>query len=119
MFRIDDFDVMRQLDVTGTNGAFTFLGQLKVHDITVVQFEDDTLEVQQDVDDIFLNTINRRVLVQHAVDADFGRRITGHRRQQDATQGIAQGMPVAAFKRLHDDLGLHRRNTLHIDDAGF
>ena len=28
-------------------------------------------------------------------------------------------MAVAAFKRLHDHLGLHGRNALHVDDAGF
>lgn len=58
VLRIDDFDVMRQLDVASTNSAFTFLDQLEVDDITVVQLEHDTLQVQKDVDDVFLNAVN-------------------------------------------------------------
>jgi len=119
VLRIDDFDVMRQLDVAGTNSAFTFLDQLEVDDITVVQLEHDTLQVQKDVDDVFLNAVNGRVLMEHTIDANFGRRVADHRGQQDATQCIAQGMAITALERLHDHLGLHGRNALHVDDAGF
>ncbi len=84
-----------------------------------MQLENDSLEVEENVDDIFLNTIKGGVLVEYPVDADFPRRINRQRGQQDATQRIAQGVTVAAFERLHHNLGLHGRNALHVDDAGF
>jgi hypothetical protein len=95
------------------------LRELQNHLFAVVQLEDHALEVQEDIDDILLNAVNRRVLVQDAVDAHLGRRIARHRREQNPPQRIAQSMPVTAFKRFHDHPCMHRRQALHIDDARF
>jgi hypothetical protein len=79
VFRINDFDIMRQFDIASTNRAFTFLKKVEVNHITIVQLENDTLEIQKDVYDIFLNTVNGGVLMEHTLNTDFGRRVTGHR----------------------------------------
>ena len=46
-----------------------------------------------------------RVLVQHAVDLDFRDREAGDRRQQHATQRVAERVAVAALQRFDHDLG--------------
>src|SRR5690606_18465460 len=74
--------------------------------VAVVQLEDHALQVQQDVDDIFAHARDGRVFVHHAGHLHFGGRIARHRGQQDAAQGIAQRVAVAALERLHHDLGV-------------
>ena len=50
------------------DGAFAVLAQRQRDFVAVVQLEHDALQVQQDVDDVFLHAVERRVLVQHAGD---------------------------------------------------
>ena len=52
----------------------------------------DVLEVEQHLDHVLLQALERGVLVQHAVDLDLGDRATGNRRQQHAAQRVAQGV---------------------------
>ncbi|CFO06616.1 Uncharacterised protein [Bordetella pertussis] len=115
VIRIDDLDVVRQLDIAGHHGAGAILAQHQGHFVAVVQLEHHALEVQQDVDDIFANTGNGRIFVHHAGHLHFGRRVAGHRRQQDAAQGVAQRMAVAALERLHHDLGVMRPDRFDFD----
>ena len=49
------------------------LASFSMHVVAVVQLQHDALQVEQDVDDVFLHAVERRVLVQHAGDLDFGR----------------------------------------------
>ena len=77
----------------------------------------DRLEVQQDVDDVFLHALDAGVLVQHAVDLDLGDRRARHRRQQHAPQRVAERVAEAALERLDDHARLARRDRLHLDDA--
>jgi hypothetical protein len=118
VLRIDDFHIMRQFDIAGTDRAFTFLDQFQIDDVTIVQLEYDTFEIQKDVDNIFLNAINGGVFVKNAIDTNLSRCIPDHRGQEDATQRVAKGMAITAFERLHDHFGLHGRNALHVDDTG-
>src|SRR4051812_18595946 len=71
MVGIDDLDVVRGLDVGGGDDAFAVLAQRQGDLVAVVQLEDHALEVQQDADHVFLDAVDRRVLVQHAGDGDF------------------------------------------------
>ena len=119
MLRVDDLDVVRGLDVSGGDGAFAFLAQDQRHFLTVVQAEHHALQVQHDVDHIFLNAVDGGVLVQHARDRHFRRRITHHRGQQHTAQGVAQGVAIAAFERLQDHLGAMTAQGLHSDGFGF
>ena len=79
MIRVDDLDIMRGLNVAGRDSAFAVLAQTQRHFFTIVQLEHDTLEIEQDVDDIFLHAVDRRVLMQDAGDRDFGGSVAGHR----------------------------------------
>ena len=83
-----------------------------------MQLQHDALEVEQDVHDVLLHAVERRVLVQHAGDLDLGRRVAGHRGEQHPAQRVAQRVAVAALERLHRDLGVERRHVLDVDDAG-
>jgi hypothetical protein len=100
VIRVDDFHVVRCLDITCSDNTFAVLAQAQRHFITVVQLEHHTLEVQQDVDHILLNTIDGRVLVQNACDSDFRRCVTHHGREQDTPNGVAQCVTIATLERL-------------------
>ena len=119
MVRVDDLDVMRSLDVGCRDWAFTFLAQHQGHFFTVVETEHHTLQVEHDVDDVFLDAINGRILVKHTSDRHFGWGIADHRRQQYAAQSIAEGVAVTAFERLQRYLGAMTAERLHIDGLGF
>ncbi len=116
---VDDLDVVVGLDVGGRHSTLAALGELQQHVVAVVELHDDTLEVQQDVDHVLLHAVERRVLVQHARDADLGRRVARHRGQQDAAQRVAQRVAVATLERLHHDLRVEGRRRLDVDDARF
>jgi hypothetical protein len=47
VFRVDDFDVVRQLDITSTNRAFTFLGKLKIDHSRLCNLNTTPFEVQR------------------------------------------------------------------------
>ena len=100
-------------------GAFAFLAQDQRDFVAVVQAEHHALQVQHDVDDVFLHAVDRRVLVQHAGDRHFGRRVADHRRQQHAAQRVAERVAVAALERLERDLGAVAAERLDVDGFGF
>jgi hypothetical protein len=77
------------------------------------------LRIQQDVDDVFLDAIDGRVLVQHAGDRHFGGGETRHGRQQDAAQCITQGVAISTLKRLERHFGTVGAKLLNIDGFGF
>ncbi len=106
-----------RFDVSRGHHAFALLLEIQHSLVAVVQFQHDALEVEQDVDDVFLHAVDRGVLVQHAVDLDFGRREAGHRGQQHPAQRVAQRMAIAALERLHRHFRMERRDGLHIDDS--
>ena len=65
-----------------------------------------SLRLSRSFDHVFLQTFQRGVFMQHAVDLDLDDGRTGDRRQQDAPQRIAQCVAVTALQRLDDDLGV-------------
>ncbi|OIQ66665.1 hypothetical protein GALL_517640 [mine drainage metagenome] len=105
VIRIDDLDVVRRLNISRSHHAFAFLAQRQGDFVTVVQLEHHALEVEQHADHIFLQAVDHRVLVEHAVDADLGRRVTHQRRQHDAAQRVAKGVAVAARERFKHHFG--------------
>lgn len=98
MLRVNDLDVMRRLDIGCSHRAGAILAQAQGHFITVVQLEHHTLEVQQNVDDIFLDTVNGRVLMEHTGNSDFRGGMPDHRRQQNAPQRVTQRVTVATLE---------------------
>src|SRR5690606_15085999 len=94
------------------------LRQSQRHFVTTVQVDRQAFQVEQDFNDIFLNTFNRGVLMEYAVDFGLDYCTARHGGQQDAAQRVAQGMTKATLERLESDLGAGRTDHLHIDMAG-
>ena len=67
---------------------------LAVHD------DADTLQIQQDIDHVFLDAVDGGVFVQHALDTAVDDRAAAYRRQQDASQRIAERVTETALQRL-------------------
>ena len=57
MIRIDQLNIVREVDIGREDSTFTFFFQGQCDFIAIVQLEDHALEVQQDVNDVFLHTI--------------------------------------------------------------
>ncbi|SMB23718.1 protein of unknown function [Sterolibacterium denitrificans] len=119
VIRIDDFDIMRDLDVSRGHHTLALFGEHQRGFVAVVQLEHDALDIEEDIHDILTHAIQCGVLVQHALDACCRRRIAVHRREQDTAQGIAQRVAIATLERFHDDTSMHRRERLYINVARF
>ena len=91
---IDDFDIVIQLNIGSGNYARALLSQSQGHFVTAVQLDSQTFQVEQDLDDIFLHTFDRGVLVEYAVDLGLDYCTARHGGQQDATQRVAQGLSL-------------------------
>ncbi len=73
------------------------LGPLALH------AQRDLLDVEHDVGDILANAGQRREFVQHVLDLDRGHRRTLQRREQHATQRVAERQAEATLERLGDE----------------
>ena len=71
-----------------------------------VILDDQRLEVQADVGDIFHDTRNRGEFVLHTVDLGTGDRTAFQARQQDATQAVRQRVTKPALERLDHELAV-------------
>ena len=100
MLRIHDFNVMVKRDVTRRDRARALLAQGQVRALAVVHKNRYTLEVEEDIDDIFLYPFQGGVLMQYAVDRGFRNGTTDHGRKQNTTQRITQGVTEATLQRL-------------------
>ena len=118
MVGVEDLDVVVGLDVGGGDDARTLLLQLQGVGVAAVHADGDVLQVQQDFEHVLLQAFDRGVLVQHAVDLDFGDREARDRGQQHATQRIAEGMTVTALQRFDHDLGAVVGKALDLRAAG-
>ena len=92
-------------DVARGDRARTLLTQVHGDRLVLLGRHDQTLEVQDDGGDIFFDAGHGGELVQHAVDADAGDGRAGNRRQQRASQRIAQGVTESGLQRFDDELG--------------
>ena len=116
---VDDFNIMRRLNISGGHRTFAIFAQAQGDFVTVVQFENHALEVEQNVHNVFLHTVNRRVLVQNAGNRHFGGCMANHRGQQNASQCIAQRVAIATLERLQRDFGTVGSELLNIDGFWF
>ena len=119
MIRVDDFHIVRRLNVASGDRAFAIFAQAQRDFIAVVELEHHALEVEQDVDHIFLHAIDGRVLVQHAGDGHFRGGMTDHGRQEHTAQRIAQRVTIAALEGLERDFRAVGTQLLDIDGFGF
>ena len=96
-------DAGRRRDVGGGDLARALLAQVHDDGLVVLGADDELLEVQDDVGDVFLDARDGRELVQHAVDADAGDGRARDGRQQGAAQRVAERVAEAGLERLDDE----------------
>src|SRR5690606_32494189 len=106
VLRINDLDVVIRHDVACRYSTGTLCAQCEDSLILTVENTGDALQVEQDLDNIFLYTFNRAVLMYNAVNLDFLNRTTRHGGQQDTTQCITKCMSEAALEGLQYHLGV-------------
>ena len=99
-FRVQDLNVVALLDVIG--GDLTGANCLNTHCLRTigVQLCSDTLQVQDNFGNVFLDALNGGELVNHAVDLDAGHGDTGQRGKKHTTQAIAQCDAKATLQRF-------------------
>jgi len=107
--RIDQFDMLVELDVAGGHRAFFVHGEQECLRLAAVRLELDLLEVQDDVGHILDNPIDRGELMLGPGDLDRGDRRPFEGGEEHTAQRVADGVAVAGFKRLGDELGICRR----------
>jgi len=117
MASVDQLDVMWQLDIRCQDRTRCFLAQRQKDIVTVVQLEHNALQVQQQIHNVFPNSVNRGVFVNHTGNLNLRRRIAHHGGQQDAPQRVPKRMAIAPFERLHDHPSLRWPNLLHLDNT--
>jgi hypothetical protein len=106
MLGVDDLDIVRRLDVARRDGALALLAQHERDLVAVVQAEDHALQVEHDVDDVFLDAVDRRVLVATTpaivtVSVGRSRPLT---MSSNSAQRVAERVAVAALERPERDL---------------
>jgi hypothetical protein len=102
---VDDIDAGRSLDVGRRDVLLALRRDVQRLGVLALDAEDHLLEVQDEVDDVFDDTVHRGELVLHAVDADGRDRGTWDARQQRATQRIAERVTESGLERLNDEPG--------------
>jgi hypothetical protein len=81
-----DFDTGRSRDVGGRDLACTLLAQVSRDRLVVLARDDEVLDVEDDLCDVFLHTGNGAEFVKHAVDADARNGGTRNRGEQGAAE---------------------------------
>ena len=107
---VQDLHVANRVDVASGDSAGAGLAKRHALRAFTLHLDGDRLHVEDDIRHVLADARDGRKLVQHAVDMD--RRYCGalERRQQNATQGVAERRTETALKRLSHD----RRDALRI-----
>ncbi len=105
VLRVGNLDVMIQLDITGCHNARALLAERELGIVPTVHFYGNAFEIQKNLNDVFLDTLNGAVLVQDTVNLRFSHGAARHRRQENPAQCTAQSMAKAPFQRLKRNLG--------------
>jgi hypothetical protein len=113
-FRIDDLDIVIAGNVTGRDRARALLGQLDFGFFTAMHPDRDGLEIEQYFDDVLLDALHARVLMQYTFDLRLDNCSAGHGGQQHAPERIAQGVTETTLERLHRYAGTILAERLHL-----
>jgi hypothetical protein len=100
---VEDLNVVADLDLTGAHLARAGRLQRDALRAIAVHADGKRLDVQDDVGHVLTDARDRRELVENALDLDRGHRRALERRQQHATQRVAERQAEAALERLGDD----------------
>ncbi len=68
MIRVDDLHIMIQLNIARCHGTGAFFTEIQNGFVTVIQNDCQPLQVQQNFNDVFTNTLNSAVLMHDAVN---------------------------------------------------
>jgi hypothetical protein len=80
--------------------------------LALVRDDEDLLQVEHDLGDVLDDAVDALELVVHPVDLDRGDGGPLDRAQEHAAQRVADGVAVARFKGLGDELGVGRRGAV-------
>ena len=104
--RVQDLNIIALFDVIRSDltGADCF----NTHCLRTVgvQLCSDTLQVQDNFGNVFLDALNGGELVNHAVDLDAGHGDTGQRGKKHTTQAVAQCDAKTTLQRLCHELAV-------------
>src|SRR5690554_712451 len=114
---IDDLDIVVEGDIPCGHDGRALLVQREHRLVAAVHLDRHVLEVQEDLDDIFLDAFDRAVLVIDAADLGFHHGTAGHGREQDTTQCVAQGVAEATLEGLEHDLRVMCADLFDLDVA--
>src|SRR6478609_5412223 len=103
--RVVELDAGRRSDVRGGDDSGALLAQVSNNRLVVLGRHGQVLDVEDDLSDIFLDTRNRRELVQHAIDPDAGYSGTGDGGEQGTAEGVSEGVTEARLQRFNDEPG--------------
>ena len=96
---VEDLDVGRALDVTSGDGGRATCVEAQVDRLVGGRGEHDVLDVQDDVGDILDDTRDGVELVKGFVEPHGRDRRAGNRRQEGATQRVAERVAEAGLER--------------------
>src|SRR4029079_8071851 len=94
-------DTGRGRDVGSGDVAGTLLAEVHGDRLVVLRGDDEALEVEDDLGDVFLDALDRRELVERRVHLDAGDRGTRDRGQEGTTERVAERVAEAGLQRLH------------------
>lgn len=101
---VDNGDVGVGLNVGGGHGAFAVDANLEGDRVALGADEEHFFQVKHDVSDVFDDAVDALKLVVHTLDFDRGDGRAFDGGQEDAAQGVADGVSVAGFKGFGDEL---------------
>src|SRR5690606_32766266 len=99
-----DLDTGRDLEITGSDLAGALGREVQRLLVDSVHADDDPLQVQDDVDDVFLDPFDGGELVLHTLDLDAGDGRTRDPGEQRPPHRVAQGVTEPRLERLDNEL---------------
>ena len=105
MVGIDQLHARIELDVAGGDRAFLVDLDVEFERFALVGDEENLLQVQHDVGDVFDDAVDGLELVVHAVDLDGADGGAVNGAEEHAAKGVADRVAVAGLERLGDELG--------------
>ncbi|MNY06042.1 hypothetical protein D3C86_1387820 [compost metagenome] len=116
MVGVQDLDVANRLDVTSGYGTWALLAHDHALGIVTIHLDGDFLDVEHDIRHIFPNAGDGGEFVQDTVDLHGRNSGAAQRRQQNATQRVAEGEAETTFQRLGNErcLGAAGRGELDL-----
>jgi len=117
MFGIPDLDAAVMLDVASLDFSRSLDAESDLRGLLAMHHQSNTLEVQQQVDDIFLYTFQGAVFVLDAIDLHLDDSATRHRGKENAAQSIPQSVTKAPFEGFEYHFGPVGGQQCHVNGS--